>query len=407
MGQGSRPVLVRSFEDKAVLAGKRTLLWLGDHPTPANVSSAAAADWDLTIGKIDKPLGPQFKQAKLVLIGANGSATDPRWLDGVLGELDRTSVVGVFLLRDDARAAWSLLANRMGNFLCVSEGATAGELAAKLAAAGALQRGIENLCAELSTSRTMGSDGTQDIEEEMRLASRLQRDFLPKQLPEVGGLRFGALYKPAGWVSGDIYDIMRLDETHLGFYVADVVGHGMPAALLTMFIKKALLTKRIAGRTYEIVSPAASLAALNNDICEQDLSSCQFCTAVYCVMDAENLMLTYSRAGHPEPIILRAAGTVDMRRTPGSLLGIFPGEKFYPTDVKLCRGDRLLLYSDGAECGLFGQRRCNEEQIRQGAIALAGLSLDEMFAQISARINADRAANGAEDDVTVVVMDVG
>jgi sigma-B regulation protein RsbU (phosphoserine phosphatase) len=215
------------------------------------------------------------------------------------------------------------------------------------------------------------------------------------------------LYKPAGWVSGDIYDIMRLDETHLGFYVADVVGHGMPAALFTMFIKKALLTKRIAGRTYEIVSPAASLAALNNDICEQDLSSCQFCTAVYCVMDAESLMLTYSRAGHPEPIILRAAGTVEMRRTPGSLLGIFPGEKFYPTDVKLCRGDRLLLYSDGAECGLFGRHRCNEEQIRQGAVALAGLSLDEMFAQISARINADRAANGAEDDVTVVVMDVG
>ena len=82
---------------------------------------------------------------------------------------------------------------------------------------------------------------------------------MSRRLPEVGPIRFGALYRPATWVSGDIYDVVRLDETHVGFYVADAVGHGMPAALLTMFIKKALLTKRILGHTYEILPPHVSL----------------------------------------------------------------------------------------------------------------------------------------------------
>ena len=83
------------------------------------------------------------------------------------------------------------------------------------------------------------------IDEELRLAARLQQDFLPKELPEVGPVRFHTLFRPAGYVSGDLYDVMRLDETRVGFYMADAVGHGVPAALLTMFIKQALITKEI------------------------------------------------------------------------------------------------------------------------------------------------------------------
>ena len=390
------------------LSGKRTLLWLGTRPAPANVCAAAGGEWNLRQARRDEPLGPQFSQATLVAVGTNGSVDDPRWLETILCELDRTPAVAVFLLPEDAAAAWSLLSRRVGHFLCVSKDAAADELSAKFAAAGDLQKGIENLRAELSASRGMGAHGptAKDIDEEMRLASRLQRDFLPRKLPEVGPVRFAAMYRPAGWVSGDIYDVVRLDETHVGFYVADVVGHGMPAALLTMFIKRALPTKRIEGNSYQIVPPEEALAALNVDICEQGLSSCQFCTAAYCIVDTADRTATYARAGHPEPVVLRADGAVEVANTHGCLLGIFPEEEFHSTRLKLSPGDRVLVYSDGAEYGLFGHRRCDLEQIKTASACFAGRSEEDVFAEVSARIDADRAANGALDDVTIVLMEV-
>src|SRR5256885_4306186 len=112
----------------------------------------------------------------------------------------------------------------------------------------------------------------QRVDEEMRLAARLQQDFLPKTLPQLGKVRFHSLYRPAGYVSGDLYDVMRLDESHVGFYMADAVGHGMPAALLTMFIKNALITKQITPEGYRLLAPGETMAGLNDSIISQNLS---------------------------------------------------------------------------------------------------------------------------------------
>src|SRR6202453_5516879 len=114
---------------------------------------------------------------------------------------------------------------------------------------------VESLRAELDTLRKeMNFMSRRDetlnfymprLDEELRLAAKLQQDFLPKTLPQIGPVHFHTLFLPAGYVSGDFYDVMRLDEKHIGFYIADAVGHGVPAALLTMFIKHALATKQI------------------------------------------------------------------------------------------------------------------------------------------------------------------
>jgi sigma-B regulation protein RsbU (phosphoserine phosphatase) len=267
---------------------------------------------------------------------------------------------------------------------------------------------------------------------------------LPRRLPEVGRARFGVLYRPATWVSGDIYDIIRLDETHVGFYVADVVGHGMPAALLTMFIKKALQTKRILGSTYEIVPPHVAMAELNTDICDQNLSSCQFCTAVYAVLDVSSLVLTYSRAGHPEPIrIHRSHGepldeprpfgeppiragctevsglcvprletsglpTIRTERLDvrGSLLGIFPEEQFTSRTVQLHPGQRVLFYSDGLEEAIRPPGTSREATLEH----LLGRHLlsprDEMLLRLNDQMDHFRGDNPLTDDVTAMVLDI-
>jgi hypothetical protein len=100
-------------------------------------------------------------------------------------------------------------------------------------------------------------------QDELQLAAQVQREFLPKSLPDLPRAQVAAMWRPASWVSGDIYDARRLDEHHLGIFIADAVGHGVPAALMTMVIARSLPTKQIMGSTYRIVPPAEALATVN------------------------------------------------------------------------------------------------------------------------------------------------
>ena len=390
------------------MVGESTLLWVGDDPVPAGVRAAATGRWHLVPCSTGESLAGQLQDALVVLICPNGRANDPHYLARLLDELDHSEVVAVFLLPRQADAAWALLRRRRGQFLCLPDDTPAVELRASLETARALQPSIGGLQTELSAARRLLAGHTQsldEIDEEMRLAARLQRDFLPRRLPEVGPVRFGVLYRPAGWVSGDIYDAVRLDETHVGFHVVDAVGHGTPAALFTMFIKKALVTKRIAGSSYEIVPPHESLTDLNADICEQDLSAFQFCTCVYCVLDTQSLELTYSRAGHPEPLLFRADGPVERLAAPGSLLGVFPHERYTSRQVQLAPGDRLVLYTDGVDTALppeNGKPRSFAEALSD----LARLPRDELLLELKSRLDAYTPPAAENDDVTIVVVDI-
>jgi hypothetical protein len=391
-----------------IVPTKTKLLWLGEQPIPPNVTRAAGQRWDLRPCRRGEPLGRQLEHAAVVVAYPNGQSDDPHRLAQLLDAVDHSLAVALVLLPPGAKTAWGVLGRRQGKFLCVRQDATSEEIAAKLDAAEALQPAISNLQRELADARK--SDGPNmpqldQIDEEMRLAARIQRDFLPRRLPEVGPVRFAVLYRPLGWVSGDIYDVARLDETHLGFYVADAVGHGMPAALLTMFIKHALQSKRIAGNTYEILPPHESLAALNAAICQQNLSSCQFCTAVYCVLNLADLALSYARAGHPEGILIHADGTLASLPVPGSLLGVFPEEEYHSVTVPLSPGDRLVLYTDGMEDAL-AQGTGEGDRFRHLLTSIGRLPREQLLLQITALIDDRSSRRSAEDDITVLVADV-
>ena len=333
-------------------------------------------------------------------------------LQDLLGQMEGTPAVAVILTGPDAWGDGQARpdGSRGGQFVCVRSDARPEEIAAQLQAAAAIQPAIANLMGQLSAAREVArasAGAMEHLDEEMRLAARLQRDFLPRRLPEIGPVRFGVLYRPATWLSGDIYDISRLDERNVGFYVADAVGHGMPAALLTMFIKHALQTKRIVGNTYQIIPPDASLAELNDDICQQNLSSCQFCTAVYCVLDSSSLVLTYSRAGHPPAVVLRADGAVESLNGPGGLLGVFPEAQFESRHYALRQGDRLVLFTDGAEEALRAAAGLPGGDVGQILAPMASLPRDEMLLGVTAMIDGCKSNPAGEDDITMMVVDVG
>lgn len=243
------------------------------------------------------------------------------------------------------------------------------------------------------------------LDEELRLAARLQQDFLPKQLPRLGPVHARALFRPAGYVSGDLYDVIRLDDRHLGFYMADAVGHGVPAAMLALFLRHALVTTEPTPTGPRLLTPAEAMARLNESLVAQNLSQASFATAVYGVMDAQTLRLTVARAGHPSPLVLRAGGELETVEADGPLLGIFPGATFAEQATTLAPGDRLFLYTDGVEVAFCDDcrdtRRWREELFRRRHLAA-----DEMVADLVEHLDRESGSLAPKDDLTMIVADV-
>jgi hypothetical protein len=370
------------------------------------VRQAAGDRWDIKTLDHSQPMAKQLRDAGLAVIRPSDNGDDALHLGAILQELKGSAAIAVFMLDESESTGQKMLAGRRGQFLSVPATVSPEVLAAQLAAVSALQPGIADLHRDIFNLRSLNGiarGAGETLDEEMRLASRLQRDFLPRRLPEVGDARFSVLYRPISFVSGDIYDVTRLDETHVGFYIADAVGHGLPAALLTMFIKKALQTKRIVGNTYEIIPPDVSLAELNDDICGQDLSSCNFCTAVYGVLDVSTLTLTYAQAGHPAPVLVRREGAFESLEAEGCLLGVFDDAQFESRQVSLEPGDRVVLYTDGVCDSLAAETNCKFTDIFGATLNLPGT---DMMMEITSRVEEACREGMQIDDITVMSLDI-
>jgi phosphoserine phosphatase RsbU/P len=187
---------------------------------------------------------------------------------------------------------------------------------------------------------------------EMELARRIQESFLPHALPTVPHLRLAVKYRPCERVGGDFYDVFRLDENHLGFYVADAMGHGVPASLLTIFVKKSVRAKEISGQDYRLIPPAEVLGRLNRDLMEQQLSEMPFITMAYVLFNFQDGTFDFARSGHPYPLYIPYDGDPFLWEIPGSLLGVFDTE-FREQRQELRPGDKVILYTDGMDAASF------------------------------------------------------
>lgn len=263
---------------------------------------------------------------------------------------------------------------------------------------------------QVATMQRLGKKLNQhftEVDQELRLASRLQRDFLPRSFPEVGEIRFAGMYRPATWVSGDVYDVRRLDETLLSFYVADAVGHGVAAGLLTMFIKQALVGKRVEQNDYAILPPEEVLARLNTALVEQELPNYQFVTACYCLIDTQCNELTFSRGGHPHPIHITADGECSEMHTVGGLLGVFADESFPSVTVPLRPGEKLVLYSDGVEDAIIADRDRTTGQVAftPGFREAARLPAAALIEALAAQLDGSEGSLQPPDDQTCLVVE--
>ncbi|MGA2171966.1 MAG: SpoIIE family protein phosphatase [Sedimentisphaerales bacterium] len=259
---------------------------------------------------------------------------------------------------------------------------------------------------KLAEQLSMASVLVDNLTEQLRLAGLVQQDFLPTQLPNTDKIKWATVFLPAEWVSGDIYNVVRIDEKHIGFYVADVVGHGMPAALLTIFVKQALVMRATVENTYYIFSPGEVMKNLNKRMAAQKLSGYQFATCCYCLLNTETLELTYARAGHPYPVLIRRGEEPKQLEVLGSLLGVFKDADYAEGRVQLQAGDKILLYSDGAEPFIGSFDDSAGFHFAKDFCELKDLPIVEMMDRFNT-IAQNQTINPAEvDDITAIGFEI-
>ncbi len=291
-------------------------------------------------------------------------------------------------------------------------------LAVALRALVARQRDVRLLQLDAATAMRFSGGLRREMETlhgELQLAASVQQEFLPRTLPTLGGLTSAALWRPAAFVSGDIYNALRIDEHHLGLFVTDAVGHGMPAALLTLVIARSLQVKEIGEDSYRVLPPAESLARINEEMLQRSTRMTRFATAIYAVVDTRTHALSVSSAGHLPLLHARRGGPFEPVETHGGLLGVFKDEHFSQANIQLHPGDKILLYSDGFEQAFPEQGQ--EPSQRQAANAprlpnrrylqvfneFASLDEPQAFVDaITGRLEEERNVFPLVDDVTLL-----
>jgi serine phosphatase RsbU (regulator of sigma subunit) len=238
------------------------------------------------------------------------------------------------------------------------------------------------------------------IRNELETARQIQLSILPGEVPRLAGLDIAARYVPMSSVAGDFYDFLPVDENRIGILVADVSGHGMPAALIASMLKIAF-----AAQVASALDPAAVLSGLNQALCGKFQS--HFVTAAYALIDTERRTLRYAGAGHP-PLLVRERSSAKVRDVleNGLFLGYFPEATYSTVEIPFQPGDWVLLYTDG----ISEMMNPNEEQFGEKRLKLfleehhndlAGEFVDNLLDRLSLW-SGRPSGQDPDDDVTVL-----
>ena len=233
------------------------------------------------------------------------------------------------------------------------------------------------------------------IENELRVASMIQNEFLPEHPPNYPGFEFAAKTIPARFVGGDFFDFIPLPEQKLGLVLGDVAGKGVSAAL-----HMARLMSDFRNFYQECPDPSKVLNAVNRLLSDRSRRG-MFATAVCILVDLNKKSLKIANAGHHPVLIFKAENrTMETSHEGGVPLGIVADFEYANEEVSLASGDRVLISSDGAveatneRKELFGSKRLND------IFMLEGNPPDILIETLLDRIKVFAGNEGPHDDVT-------
>jgi phosphoserine phosphatase RsbU/P len=232
-------------------------------------------------------------------------------------------------------------------------------------------------------------------------ARLIQRALLPSAMPDVKGCSLAALWTPASGIGGDCYDAFRFSETRVAVSIADVVGKGLPAALLMSNLQAAVRAFSTAA-----AEPHDVCASVNRLLC-RNIASGKFVTFCYAVIDTDAMTIAYANAGHFPPILMRADGRAEQLATTGLVLGVTADWTYTSGAIEIGHGDRLVCYTDGItealapDNGEFGEDRL-VDTIR----AWRAEAPDRLARAVSDAVGA-WTGGSPQDDATLIVAAIG
>jgi phosphoserine phosphatase RsbU/P len=234
------------------------------------------------------------------------------------------------------------------------------------------------------------------IEKELQIAQRIQVSILPGEFPPSRSFRVSARYLPMTAVAGDLYEFLLSDDDEAGLLIADVSGHGVPAALIASMVKMAATSQRSSAS-----DPAAVLKGMNEALCGNTQS--QFVTAGYLYVNARTRELKYSGAAHPPLLLLRGSEVMEVEEN-GLMLAAFDFSTYNTRTIQLEAGDRLVMYTDGLlEAANAAQEEFGRERLSAAIRESSALTAMEASERIIERAQAWAVAQN--DDLTVMVCD--
>ncbi|MBI4675176.1 MAG: SpoIIE family protein phosphatase [Chloroflexi bacterium] len=240
------------------------------------------------------------------------------------------------------------------------------------------------------------------LERELELARQVQQNMLPHIFPLLPGVAFYARNEPARAVGGDFYDVFVLDADRVGIVIADVSDKGMPAALFMALTRSLVRAEAPRARSPEVVLRRVHRLLL--DVAEPT----QFVTLFYGVLDLTTRTVTYVRAGHDYPILVRGDETF-LLQAPGTILGLLDeGELMLHEDqVELARGDRLVLYTDGLTDAVDAAGKdFGRERLKQVLQTHQTASVQAMGDALFDAVRVHQGDADAFDDKTLLIVEV-
>jgi len=233
---------------------------------------------------------------------------------------------------------------------------------------------------------------------ELDEARRIQRKLLPAVMPSLDGWEVAVSWQPASGVGGDCFDAISFGPGRIGISIADVVGKGIPAALLMSNLQAA-----VRAFATDTTSPAELCQQVNRILCGR-IAEGRFISFFYCTVDSDDATLTFANAGHYPPILIRADGSVERLATGGPVLGVFPDGGYDEGRVALRAGDRIILYTDGiTDVCNAADEEFGDERLTGLAVANRGCSAPALQARLANAV--DEFSDGRfQDDATLIVM---
>jgi sigma-B regulation protein RsbU (phosphoserine phosphatase) len=233
---------------------------------------------------------------------------------------------------------------------------------------------------------------------ELDEARRIQRKLLPSAMPALEGWEVAVSWQPASGVGGDCFDAISFGPARLGLSIADVVGKGIPAALLMANLQAAV--RAFATNTTE---PAELCQQVNRILCGH-IAEGRFISFFYCIVDHDESTLTFANAGHYPPILIRADGSIERLATGGAVLGVFPEGSYEQGQVSLRGGDRIVLYTDGiTDVCNASDDEFGDDRLVALAVANRGCSAPALQARLANAV--DAFSDGRfQDDATLIVL---